>query len=359
MKSSFHPVKYLLAALLSLSSGQFLSAQTAGTPVVQNDFTASGTINILNLNSTGTATPGSAVVSGTMNNAGDTTIQVTGTYVGTLTVQVSQDGVSWFQDQGIISITSGVVSATIPANSTGVYQVGVEGCRYMQVEASAWTSGSASVIFRVASTDSSVALDTGLPAGTNLIGAVNLSQLNGTTVVTAGLAGLIAVGGNVAVGSAPTANPVLQGVKTLSTLPSAAIANGLTEVMTMTGDQQVIVHMNGDPSNEWSATSGTTALATATSTAAKAAGAAGVRNYVTDIHVVNTSATVGTTFSILDGASVIWTTYLPASTAALVQTPVTQKFETPLKGTAATALNVQCGTTGAAVYYNVSGYQNN
>ena len=321
MKSSFHPVKYLLAVLLFLSCGKYLSAQTAGTPVVQNDFTASGTVNILNSNATGAATPGSAVVSGAMNNAGDTTIQVTGTYVGTLTVQVSQDGTNWFQDQGVINITTGAITTTIPANATGVYQVGVEGCRYLQVEASAWTSGAAVVIFRVASTDSSVTLDTAIPAGTNVIGTTS--------------------------GVVP------------STLLGAALANGTTSSMPVSSDRQVVVHVNGDPANEWQATSGTTALATATSTQAKAAGAAGVRNYVTDIHVVNTSATVGTTFSILDGASVIWTTFLPASTAALVEIPVTVQFQTPLKGSAATALNVQCGTTGAAVYYNVSGFQNN
>jgi len=41
--------------------------------------------------------------------------------------------------------------------------------------------------------------------------AYNVSQLGGTAVVTGGVAGIQAVGGNIAVGAAPTANPVLSG----------------------------------------------------------------------------------------------------------------------------------------------------
>ena len=73
----------------------------------------------------------------------------------------------------------------------------------------------------------------------------------------------------------------------------------------------------------------------------------------------NTSATVSTNISILDGSTVIWTGYVPAMTTALVLVPNQVEFRTPLKGTAATALNIQCGTTGASVYYNVQGFNNN
>ena len=50
------------------------------------------------------------------------------------------------------------------------------------------------------------------PATTSLIPAqaqvMNLSQVGNTSVVSAGIAGLLAVGGNIAPGVAPTANPV-------------------------------------------------------------------------------------------------------------------------------------------------------
>ena len=45
----------------------------------------------------------------------------------------------------------------------------------------------------------------------NLQATMNLSQIGGTAPVTAGLAGTLAVGGNVAPGSAPTANPAIAG----------------------------------------------------------------------------------------------------------------------------------------------------
>lgn len=340
--SSFKPLFAFLFVLILLmfASPPRAWAQTPGLPVVQNDFTSAGVINTQNLNATGTATAGSAILIGPMNNAGDMTIQVVGTYTGAISVQISLDGVNWVAMASVLNVNTGLFAATIPSATPGIYQVGVEGARWVQITFLAATTGSATVTARVSSTDSTLAIDTPIPAGTAAIGSV---ISNGAS----------------ANGAAPSGNPVLQAGITRSTLPGAAVANNLTQTMIMSGDAQQVVHLNGDPANEWQATSGITALATNTSTAAKAAGAAGVRNYVTDIHVTNTSATVSTTFSVLDGATVIWTTFLPATTAALQQVIVDHTFVTPLKGTAATALNVQCGTTAASVFYNVGGFQNN
>jgi len=84
----------------------------------------------------------------------------------------------------------------------------------------------------------------------------------------------------------------------------------------------------------------------------KAAAAAGVRNYVTSIDLRNAHATVATEVVIKDGATVIWRQLLPAAMA----TPVDITFPTPLRGTAATAVNFACLTTGAQVYVNAQGY---
>lgn len=144
-----------------------------------------------------------------------------------------------------------------------------------------------------------------------------------------------------------------------STLGTTPVANATGETIPTTSDLQLITHENGDPANEWTATSGITPLATNTSTTLNTAGSAGVRNYVTAIQCWNTSATVSTTISILDGATVIWTGFLPATTAALAVVPVVVRFPTNLRGSTTTAINIQCGTTGASVYYNVQGYRNN
>ena len=84
----------------------------------------------------------------------------------------------------------------------------------------------------------------------------------------------------------------------------------------------------------------------------KAAAAAGIRNYVTSIDVRNAHATVATEVVIKDGATVIWRQLLPPAMA----TPVDITFPTPLRGTAATAVNFACITTGAQVYVNAQGY---
>lgn len=84
----------------------------------------------------------------------------------------------------------------------------------------------------------------------------------------------------------------------------------------------------------------------------KAAAAAGIRNYVTSIDVRNAHATVATEVVIKDGATVIWRQLLPPAMPA----PVEIIFPTPLRGTAATAMNFACLTTGAQVYVNAQGY---
>ena len=75
-------------------------------------------------------------------------------------------------------------------------------------------------------------------------------------------------------------------------------------------------------------------------------------SYVTGVQVQNTSG-VATPFLFQDGATTVWSITLPASMAM----PVVVDFPTPVAGTAATALNVNCGTTGANVLCNVQGYQ--
>jgi Ubiquitin-activating enzyme E1 FCCH domain len=84
----------------------------------------------------------------------------------------------------------------------------------------------------------------------------------------------------------------------------------------------------------------------------KSAAAAGSRNYVTAIDLRNAHATVATEVVIKDGATVIWRQRLLAAMPA----PVEISFPTPLRGSAATAMNLACLTTGAQVYVNAQGF---
>ena len=113
----------------------------------------------------------------------------------------------------------------------------------------------------------------------------------------------------------------------------------------------------------WSSTSGTTPLSTTTSTLVNAAQSTTdyngntikLRNYLTDLSFVNNSSTA-TAISILDGSTVIWTGFADHNPNAQPAVPVVVNLTTPLKGSPNTALNIQCATTGAGVYWSASGF---
>lgn len=142
--------------------------------------------------------------------------------------------------------------------------------------------------------------------------------------------------------------PVLASVFGVSANPATGTTGRQQQVLgTLIG--AMVVKPFSIPEADWRYT-GT--LTTNTAVAAKTAGSAGIKNYVTGIQIQNTNA-VATTFLLLDGSTTIWSVSLPAS----MTTPVDFTFPTPLAGTAATAMNVNCGTTGANVITNVQGYQ--
>ena len=156
------------------------------------------------------------------------------------------------------------------------------------------------------------------------------------------------ISGKAAHSAAVSGNPVYVGGRVTSTLDTSLVEGDASAVM-MTTAGQTIVKPYASGENDWQYTG---ALTTNVAVAAKAAGAASIRNYVASLQVQNTSATA-TTFLLQDGASTIFQISLPAS----MTLPVTVNFSSPLRGTAATAMNVNCGTTGANVLTNVQGYQ--
>lgn len=97
----------------------------------------------------------------------------------------------------------------------------------------------------------------------------------------------------------------------------------------------------------WNYPSASGGITNTTDVAIKASAGAGISNYVAAIQVSNASATVATEVVIKDGATVKERIHCPAM---MPNTNIT--FPIPIKGSAATALNVACITTGAAVYVN-------
>jgi hypothetical protein len=220
--------------------------------------------------------------------------------------------------------TSPYVPATVMVWTTavtmGVWIPAV--ARYIRLLGSAFTAGVATIHRRTGAVINTNAQQSNL----QLIGGAALAAENATSP-----ASVLGVGG------------------LIRTATRTAGTAGTSSFVTLSAAGQLITKPYSMADTDWQFT-GT--LTTTTAAAAKAAGAAGVRNYVTDIVVQNTNATA-TTFIVLDGATAIWTISLPAS----MTQPLTFGFRIPLKGTAATALNVNCGTTGANVLVNMQGYQ--
>ena len=146
-------------------------------------------------------------------------------------------------------------------------------------------------------------------------------------------------------------SPVKIGAQAQNANPSGVSANGdITNIIaTMIGVP--IVRPYSLPESDWQYAC-PSAIANTTDVALRAAGGTGIRNYVTGIQVMNTGATA-TEIVVKDGSTVIWRGHVGAS----MTTMHVLRFVTPLRGTAATAMNFACIATGANVYVSAQGYQ--
>lgn len=106
----------------------------------------------------------------------------------------------------------------------------------------------------------------------------------------------------------------------------------------------------------WSYAAASGGIEDTSDVALKAAAGIGRHNYVKQVDLINTDASVGTEVVVKDGSSVIWRTYLPAMAANTVPSVVTVPFDPPLAGSQNTALNFACITTSAKVYVNARGF---
>ena len=140
------------------------------------------------------------------------------------------------------------------------------------------------------------------------------------------------------------------GAKAVNVAPLTVSATGDATEITATMVGALIQKPYAIPEADWQFACAAP-VAVATDVVVKAAGAAGVRNYVTCIQLINTNA-VASEVVLKDGAVVIWRGFVGASMVSMVDV----QFITPLRGTAATALNFQAITAAASIYVNVQGY---
>ncbi len=304
--------------------------------------------------------PGTGVVTGSITANGQritaptakfngAAIYVSGTYAGVnLTFEVSYDNGTTYIPINAVAINGSTVLATTGAltNTNQCYEVYAPGATHIAVRATSWTSGTMSV--RIApvtlAEDPNPVVSGSLAANQS----VNNAQWGGTNAVTGGVNGSVGVGGLAADSAASSGNPILTAGRVRAAVDTSFAANDAMALTGTTG-MQLLVKPYGLPETDWQFTS---LITTNTAAAARAAGAAGVRNYVTAVQYQNTSTTASE-IQILDGTTAIWRGQAPAS----MTQPAVIALPTPLRGTAATALNVQLVTTGTNTFVNVQGYQ--
>lgn len=266
------------------------------------------------------------------------------TFTGTVTFQVSNDGGSW---NNVTAWAVGGAVAPVSAATIGGHWLIPAIGRFFRAVVTAYTSG---MIVAVAVLRNQNAF---LPQSSPSVAiaansSVNVAQIGGTGPVTAGVAGMLAVGGNIAEDTAATSNPLICGGVARTALPASTVIAGDAIRQTFSVSGQLVTKENAPADLDFFVNATVT---TATQTQLRAAQATGIRTNVTSVTYQNTNATA-TTLTIQDGSTTLVTFSVPAS----MTEPRQLMFPTPLRGTAATALNYTAGTTGANVLLNVTGF---
>lgn len=241
-------------------------------------------------------------------------------------------------------LAKSLASATyIPSTTTGVlttnaltsFELSVPGAAKLRVRVNARTSGTLTVLGVV----STAARPVSLGAIITNTPSVNLGS-GGTGATSLGKA-------EDAVHTSGDTGVAVWGVRAPAS-PAAftSAAGDYSPILTDAEGKLVVASAAADPANT---VQQVTDLTTTTNVAIVAAGAAGIRNYVTDLTFDNTGAAAARV-TVDDGTTRIFTATVPAG-----QT-FTKFFETPLRGTAATAVNARLGVAGT-VTVSAQGYR--
>lgn len=236
-----------------------------------------------------------------------------------------------------VETSSGVLTTAAGAALNYSWECSVNAYNWFRIRTIAYTSGSATW---------------GIQRGTYATEPIPGLQVTGTQAVS-GTVTASNCTGSVAHSAATAGNPVFVGGTVVAgTVDTTLIAGDRAQLPITTG-QQVITKLFAPSETTFQyATPVATPVTTTTAVVLRAAGAASIRNHITNIQLINTNAQAGAV-SIQDGTTVIWSTWLPASMTA----PVDFTFNTPLRGTAATAMNFVANVAGMSIFVSAQGYQ--
>ncbi len=145
-----------------------------------------------------------------------------------------------------------------------------------------------------------------------------------------------------------TSKPLKIGAKAIATLSGATLVAAADRT-------NIYADLDGTLLNRKNAAigdyvSGVNSNTDGASTELIAAGAAGVKHAITDITIINTSASM-VYVELKDNTTVKWRFPVPATGG------VTHSFQTPLVGTAATAWNTDASAAASTIYCSASGFK--
>lgn len=248
-------------------------------------------------------------------------------------------------DAGGRLIAVGAVAAGSAIGTTSpVLMGGSDGTNVQRVKVD--TNGN---IVAVGAVAAGSAIGTTAPVLQGVSDGTNVQRMKGSTT------GAVFVAGEAAHSAASIGNPVRVGGRVATAVDTTLVAGDAADLQ-VASSGAVVVQANAPPEVTWqyAAPASGTIVNSTVAVAIKAAAAAGVRNYLTAISVETDTLTTASELLILDGATVIWRGKLQVGATRFALT-----FPQALRGSAATALNVQTLTaTGAAlgVYVNAQGY---
>lgn len=289
----------------------------------------------------GAATAAKQPALGTAGTPSSDVISVQGVSGGTV-LPVSDGGGALTVD-GTVSISGSVtVTGTVAATQSGTWTVTGAGGTFPVTD-----SGGSLTVDAPVGTPIFVRLSDGASAISTL--PVSLASVPSHAVTNAGtFAVQAASAGDVAHDAADSGNPVKIGAKATTGLSGATMVADADRVNAVADVDGAIIHRPYCPLPD--AVVGNASNTDGTSTEVIAAQASGVRTYITTAILTNMSAT-GIYAELKDGTTVMARIPVPASGGAVVQFPV------PLRGTAATAWNVDGSAAVTTLYCTLVGFK--
>lgn len=276
----------------------------------------------------------------------DITIATSTTTSGELGLIQAVDAKASFYDG------SGAAAATLAQRTSTPRNVPVDGIPlYLQVRAlngtvapattTTWTIG-------FCETENFIAQSTSID---------NVSAQSQETTVPVSSPGTLTVGGVAIQSAAASGNPVQVG-GVVNTAVDTTLVQGDMSNFFVTSNGAMTQKPYAAPEVDWTYAAAAGGISnTTTAVTVKVAGAAGVRNYITGLQLSASALGAATEFAIRDGAAgtVLWRCVIP--TAGISEMDIT--FPTPLRGTAATLLEIVTLTASitGSVYCNLQGYQ--